>query len=640
MYPLHKLYLTIAITFILCNASATQTNQSDSAHFICVSSFKLPDGPVNFIEDNHGHIIIVCRGKKGLIGILKDTIMEPLVQGYIDDAVLGVDGNIWYIGQNKISSVSFTGKMTNNNLISKYFGDNKPNKINLSSEPLFYKDRLGNIWFSNTPYRIGADMMSRPNPQSAESYEKYPLPQTTDPFGNMWGLIAADDSGNKDIGVIPSGELRKWTVFDKNNGFPSGQWNAVIADIEGMIWVSGKSGLLSFDPRKPKRGWLAFPANGQYPGGAVTFLTLSSNGHVLLGLQSGGLYEVNVDAKDVPIVKQVPAEGLPKDPLNALYTDRAGRIWVVANNKLYRQDKLPLAWQPLTPMPYGNHDVFGVELNGKIYIPGGGAYHGFPVVSENFDCLLIYDIKNDHWEISPKMPTNRRYCSVGLLDGKIWVIGGFNKSDKIPEKEGRMWNDSPINTVEIYDPVQRSWTAGPSLDVPRAETVACMMAGRLYVFGSTGNEIYKTLSIGPGEKQWRAEPAAPYPVFQTTGCVLNNQTYIMAGGNGLIIYDPETQTWQKDIPLIPGSKPPFSSIVVKFNKDIWVISGRGNDDGTKAWIYSPVDKKWRSGPSFPYPTMWANGIEVNGRLYIFGGATMSKIRNTYLYWDAIRVLNN
>jgi N-acetylneuraminic acid mutarotase len=407
-----------------------------------------------------------------------------------------------------------------------------------------------------------------------------------------------------------------------------------------MIWVAGKSGLLSFDPRKPKHGWLPFPVDGQYPGGAVSFLTLSSNGHVLLALQSGGLYEVNVDAKDVPIVKQVITEGLPKYPLNALYTDRAGRIWVAVNNKLYRQDKQQSVWQSLTPMPYGNHDLFGVELNGKIYTAGGGAYHGFTVVSKNFDCLLIYDIKNDRWEISPPMSTNHRYCSVGLLEGKIWVIGGFNKSDKIPEKEGRMWNDSPINTVEIYDPVQRSWTAGPSLDVPRAETVACTMAGRLYVFGSTGNEIFKTLSIGPGEKQWRTEPAAPYPVFQTTGCVLDNKAYIMAGGNGLLIYDPETQTWQKDLPLIPGSKPPFSSIVVTFRKEIWVISGRGNDDGTKTWIYSPQEKKWRVGPPFPYPTMWANGIEVNGRLYIYGGATMSKIRNTYLYWDAIRVLNN
>ena len=87
-------------------------------------------------------------------------------------------------------------------------------------------------------------------------------------------------------------------------------------------------------------------------------------------------------------------------------------------------------------------------------------------------------------------------------------------------------------------------------------------------------------------------------------------------------------------------KPPYSSIVVTYKKEVWVISGRGNDDGTKVWLYSPLERKWREGPSFPYPTMWANGIEVDGRLYIFGGATMSEIRNTYVYWDAIRVLNN
>lgn len=620
------------------NSFARNPERKYTNEFIPVGTFELPEGPVNFIEDNKGNLIITVKGENGFIGSIKGTIIETLVKGFISDAALGPDGNIWYLGKNSIKSVSSSKTTSDKDFLPLFFKDKKPDILTESGEPHLYRDRAGSIWLLNAPSRIGADMQGISNPNSGLNTTKHPLPQATDPFGNMWGLITTDDMGKKAIAVLPSRESEKWTVYDEKDGFPAGQWNSVIADIEGIIWVSGNSGLCSFNPRNPKRGWLTYPSDSEYPGGAVSFMTLSPTGHALTALQTGEIYELNTDSKEAPVINRININGIPKYPLSGLYTDKAGRIMVVVKNKLYRQDKEEAAWQPLTPMPYGNHDLFGVELNGKIYTAGGGAYHGFPVKSENFDCLLIYDIQNDRWDMSPPMSTNHRYCSVGLLEGKIWVIGGFNKSDKTPEKKVKMWDDSPMSTVEIYDPVNRTWTTGPSLDVPRAETVACTMVGRLYVFGSTGNDIFNTLSIAPGETQWRIEPAAPYPVFQTTGSSLYNRAFIMAGGNGLIMYDPLTQSWQNDLPMIPGLEPPLSSIVVTYNNEIWVISGRGNDDGTKVWIYSPQDKKWRAGPSFPYPTMWANGIEVNGSLYIYGGATQSKIRNSYVYWDAIRIL--
>ncbi len=635
MNQFNIIFAAFSMTVMICNTSAQQANLSDSSRFILVKSYVLTDGPVKFIEDNQGHMIIVNIGKNGSIGIIKDAGINPIVKGYIADAVLGVDGNIWYIGESKISSVTFSGKNTNQNHISLFFKNNIPEKFNYSDYPLFYRDRFGSVWLAKAPFRAGAGGKSLPNPESGKISEKFPLPLATDPFSSMWGLITLNDKGIKKVGVLSPLTSKQWTVFDNKNGLPDGDWNSLTSDIEGITWVSGSLGLYYFDPFKAELGWLPYMITDQYPGGAVSQMTLSSTGHVLLALKNSELFEVNVDTKNIPLTKHISKTGLPKSAINTLYTDRAGRIWLVSQNKLYRQDKQQLRWQPLTSMPYGNHDLFVVEHNGKIFTPGGGAYHDFPPASTNFDCMLIYDIKNDRWEISPKMSINRRYCSVGILDGKIWVIGGFHKTSN---NEKDMWNDSPVNTVEIYDPVNMTWSAGPALDVPRAETVTCTMAGRLYVFGSTGKETFKTLSIAPGEKEWRTEPTAPYPVFQTTGCVLNNQAYIMTGSNGLIMYDPATQTWQKNFPPIPGAKAPFSSIVVTYKKEIWVISGRGNDDGTKTWIYLPQGKQWREGPSIQYPTMWANGIEVNGDLYVFGGATTSKIRGKYVYWDAIRVL--
>jgi N-acetylneuraminic acid mutarotase len=629
-----KIFAALVLAGSICQSSAQLVIPSDSTSFIAVNQYSLPEGPAKLFEDSHGNMIISINGKNGLIGLVKDKTVEPLVKEFIADAILGVDGDIWYMGNNKISSVGFSGTKADLNLNSLFFKENRPGNFTASGYPLFYRDRLGSIWLADAPFRVGAEMKSLPNQKINEISTRFPLPLTTDPFGNMWGLIPLD---NKlwTVGAISHEASDKWTVFDTKSGFPAGEWNAVVSDIEGIIWVAGYTGLYYFDPFKYERGWYEFPATDKYPGGAVSHLTLSASGHALLYLQSGEIFEVNVDEKYLPVIKLIKTEGLPKLSINALYTDKAGRIWVEVNNRLYRQDKKEAVWQPLTSMPYGNHDDFGVELNGKIYIPGGGAYHGLPARSTNFDCLLIYDIQNDRWEISPSMSINRRYCNVGLLDGKIYVIGGYNKTS---ENSDKMWNDLATNTVEIYDPVKKIWSAGPSLDVPRAETFTCSISGRLYVFGSSGEGVFKTLSIAPGEKQWRLEPAAPYPVFQTDGCVIKNKAYMMAGGVGLIMYDPLTQTWEKSFPQVLGSKAPLSSALVAYNGKIWVISGRQIDDETQVSIYDPDENKWTYGPSFPYSTKWTDGIEVNGHLYVFGGSTLSKNRNRYVFWDAIRIL--
>ena len=362
----------VLLMFILggniSHSIAQNPDRKYTDEFIRVGAIELPEGPVRFLEDNKGHLIVTVAGKKGLIAVLKDTILEPLAEGFISDAALGPDGNIWYIEKNGIKSVSISKTISKKNLLPLFFRENNPDILTWSDDRNFYRDRLGSLWLLNAPERVCADMKSLPNPKFNHLF---PLPQCTDMFGNMWSLITTDEKETKAIGVLPSGETKQWTVFDENNGPPPGQWSSIISDIEGIIWVSGKSGLYSFDPRKPDRGWLPFPSENPYPGGVVSLLTLSSTGRALTALPNGELFELNIDSREVPIINKINTNGLPNPPLNAIYTDKAGRILVVVRNKLYRQDKEESAWQPLTPMPYGNHDLFGVELNGKIYTPGG-----------------------------------------------------------------------------------------------------------------------------------------------------------------------------------------------------------------------------------------------------------------------------
>jgi len=53
------------------------------------------------------------------------------------------------------------------------------------------------------------------------------------------------------------------------------------------------------------------------------------------------------------------------------------------------------------------------------------------------------------------------------------------------------------------------------------------------------------------------------------------------------------------------------------------------------WRYSPAERKWTAGPNFPQSTLWADGLEVNGKLYVFGGAAYSKRHGIYVFRNKV-----
>ena len=404
--------------------------------------------------------------------------------------------------------------------------------------------------------------------------------EVRDVFGNVWD----DDMINR---FCP---------------LPEGKWTQPVSDKFGFLWTGGKKGLIRFDPRKPEKGWITFEANKDYPGGAVRSMSISPGGMLWVEPVSGGSFEVDVDNKGGQIVV--------KEPVTAV------------------ADKV---WKTLSHIPYASHDVYGAEVDGKIYIPGGGAPHGMPPVMTNFDRMLVYDTNRDSWRTTSPMHLNRRYCNVGQIDGKIWVIGGFVKTNDV---------ETPTNTVEIYDPQTDAWIWGPILHKPCAESVTGVINNRLYVVYSLNRNLESyTQSITSGEQDWRMETPPPHPIFQTDGCVFDDELYVMIPRIGLIKYDPVAQTWETDFPPFPGSQAPRAATIVAHKGQIWVISGTDVADGNRVLSYHPAERKWEEKQPFPQTTLWASGLDVNGKLDVFGGATFSNRHQIFTFWNTIRQLS-
>jgi N-acetylneuraminic acid mutarotase len=118
-------------------------------------------------------------------------------------------------------------------------------------------------------------------------------------------------------------------------------------------------------------------------------------------------------------------------------------------------------------------------VDGKIYIFGG--YGGSNRVDE-------YDPSTDTWTRKSEIPTKRRGLTTSVLDGKIYVIGGY-----LPGTYTEGWPG--VTTVEVYDPATDTWTTAPDMPTGKFGPRASAVQGKIYVIGGMEKWISSAYGI-------------------------------------------------------------------------------------------------------------------------------------------------
>ncbi len=213
------------------------------------------------------------------------------------------------------------------------------------------------------------------------------------------------------------------------------------------------------------------------------------------------------------------------------------------------------------------------------------------------------------WQTLAPMPSARQEISTGVLNGKIYVIAGFDSGG------------ASTSTVEVYNPATNSWASAQPIPIANNHNNAAVAAGKLYTFGGVSNAAFV---YDPALNTWSPVASMNFQHGGTAAVgVINDKIYVAGGSGGgmqqheLEVYDPVANTWTT---LAPMSVPRNHTGGGVINGKLYVVGGRDSTDAPTALeAYDPQSNTWTTLAPMPTGRSGIGVAAVNGELYVFGG---------------------
>jgi N-acetylneuraminic acid mutarotase len=166
--------------------------------------------------------------------------------------------------------------------------------------------------------------------------------------------------------------------------------------------------------------------------------------------------------------------------------------------------------------------------NGKVLVVGGTTNQYDPTSASLVQTVELFNPANSTWTTTGALKNPRFYHTATLLaNGKVLVTGGINTNS---------YPTSILNSSELYDPATGLWTTnGPLRWARYSHTATLLPSGKVLVAG--GQVTNATLVTGtaelydPATGMWTATGFMPYPLAYHTATLLPNGQVLVAGGD-------------------------------------------------------------------------------------------------------------
>jgi len=257
------------------------------------------------------------------------------------------------------------------------------------------------------------------------------------------------------------------------------------------------------------------------------------------------------------------------------------------------------------PTPRFGHSTAVVD--GKIYVIGGWHRGLVPHID-------VYDPKTETWAKKAEMPTPRSDLSTSVVDGKIYAIGGG-----VPKPGGFV----DVATVEVYDPKTDTWAKKKEMPTPRLGLSTSVVDGKIYAIGGQVTGIVEIYD--PEQDQWFEPDPMPIPRGWFSTSAVGGKIYAIGGGRfGLPtveVYHPQKKRWTP-AKAMPTGRTVLSTSVV--DGKIYAIGGTAvMGDFRMAFatveVYDPARDQWTQIEEMPTARYNFATSAMNGIIYAFGG---------------------
>jgi len=318
-----------------------------------------------------------------------------------------------------------------------------------------------------------------------------------------------------------------------------------------------------------------------------------------------------------------------------------GLLYVMSDLALSQVDP---AWTKAAPMPQGSEELFAGVANDKLYLFGGYVNWG------PRGLVYEYDPGTDKWAQKKQMPLPAHHTAIVGHNGKIYVFGGFAKSNT--SKIGWL----PIDNAWEYDPVQDEWKALPPMPTARGSANAVLYNDRIYVIGGAGmhpgvkpetlyaGDPHRSLStvesFDLNTHTWSTHSPMPTARNHMGAGLIDGKIYTIGGRIGSVfiltasntdiveVYDPKTDSWGGTKTRMPTPRSGGAWGVYKGK--IYYAGGEYQDSrlvGTfRAFeAYEPATNTWTILPYMPLPRHGVGGAFIGNKFHLVSGDVQSAI---------------
>ena len=167
-----------------------------------------------------------------------------------------------------------------------------------------------------------------------------------------------------------------------------------------------------------------------------------------------------------------------------------------------------------------NHARSGAAIsvvNGKIYVMGGTGWPQMPKHPGPFlSSMEVYNPEANQWSEIGDMPAAKSSHTASVINGKIYVIGGFFRGNGLDMKD--------FKTIEIYHPETGRWTQKTDMPVGKSGHATEVISGKIYIFtGADTNDVpFATVEVyDPGAFPQSVDPTGK--LLKTWGILKNIQ---------------------------------------------------------------------------------------------------------------------